>query len=106
MDPALRARCFQGTDAAKRQVAPHLHAAQRDVRIGRMRLRHGVLPCKRQHQVALGADGLASVAVKLQVVGIGPGPAGARRARLVVRRARNDEALRARGIRRPAQQNA
>ena len=38
--------------------------------------------------------------------GIGRGPAGARRARLVVRRAREDEALRARGIRRPAQQNA
>ena len=113
MDPALRARRRQGAGAAKRQVAPHLHAAQRDVRIGRMRLRHGVLPGKRQHQVALGADGLAlgadglaRVAVKLQVVGIGLGPAGARHARLAVRRARDDEALRARGIRRPAQQNA
>ena len=106
VDPALRARRLQGPGAAKRQVAPHLHAAQRDVRIGRMRLRHGVLPDKRQHQVAVGADGLARVAVKLQVVGIGPGPAGARHARLVVRRTRDDEALRARGIRRPAQQNA
>lgn len=106
VDPALRARRRQGPGAAKRQVTPHLHAAQRDVRIGRMRLRHGVLPGKRQHQVALGADGLARVAVKLQVVGIGPGPAGARHARLVVRRTRDDEALRARGIRRPAQQNA
>ena len=106
VDRALRARCRQGPGAAKRQVAPHLHAAQRDVRIGRMRLRHGVLPGKRQHQVAVGADGLARVAVKLQVVGIGPGPAGARHARLAVRRARDDEALRARGIRRPAQQNA
>ena len=106
MDPALRAHRRQGPGTAKRQVAPHLHAAQRDVRIGRMRLRHGVLPGKRQHQVALGADGLARVAVKLQVVGIGPGPAGARHARLAVRRARDDEAFRARGIRRPAQQNA
>ena len=106
VDPALRARRRQGPGTAKRQVAPHLHAAQRDVRIGRMRLRHGVLPGKRQHQVALGADGLARVAVKLQVVGIGPGPAGARHARLAVRRALDDEALRARGIRRPAQQNA
>lgn len=106
MDPALRARRRQGPGTAKRQVAPHLHAAQRDVRIGRMRLRHGVLPGKRQRQVAFGADGLARVAVKLQVVGIGSGPAGARHARLVVRRARDDKALRARGIRRPAQQNA
>lgn len=106
MDPALRARRRQSPGAAERQVAPHLHAAQRDVRIGHMRLRHGVLPGKRQHQVALGADGPTRVAVKLQVVGIGPGPAGARNARLVVRRARDDEALRTRGIRRPAQQNA
>lgn len=106
MDPALRARRRQGSGAAKRQVAPHLHAAQRDVRIGRMRLRHGVLPGKRQHQVALGADGLARVAVKLQAVGIGPGPPGARSARLIVRGARNEQAIRARGIRRPAQQNA
>ena len=106
MDRALRARCRQGPGAAKRQVAPHLHAALRDVRIGRMRLRHGVLPGKCQHQVAVSADGLSRVAVKLQVAGIGPGPAGARHARLVVRRARDDEALRARGIRRPAQQNA
>ena len=74
--------------------------------IGRMRLRHGVPPGKRQHQVAVGPDGLARVAVKLQVVGIGPRPAGARHARLVVCRVRDDEALRARGIRRPAQQNA
>ena len=106
MDPALRARRRQGPGAAKRQVAPHLHAAQRDVRIGRMRLRHGVLPGKRQHEVSLSADGLARVAVKLQLVGIGPGPARARHARFVVRRARDDVALRARGIRRPAQQNA
>ena len=46
---------------------------------------------------AIGTDGLARVAVKLQVVGIGPGPAGARNARLAVRRARC--------IRRPAEQN-
>ena len=64
MDPALRARRRQGPGAAERQVAPYPHAAQRDVRIGRMRLRHGVLPGKRQHQVAVGADGLARVAVK------------------------------------------
>ena len=106
VDPALRARRRQGPGTAKRQVAPRLHAAQRDVRIGRMRLRHGVLPDKRQHQVAVGADGLARVAVELQVVGIGLGPAGARHARLAVRRASDDEALRARSIRRPAQQNA
>ena len=60
----------------------------------------------RHHQVAVGADGLARVTVKLQMVGIGPSPSGTRCARLVVRRARNDEALRTRGIRRPAQQNA
>ncbi|EBA38469.1 hypothetical protein COLAER_02417 [Collinsella aerofaciens ATCC 25986] len=36
VDPALRARRRQGPGTAKRQVAPHLHAAQRDVRIGRM----------------------------------------------------------------------
>ena len=53
-----------------------------------------------------GADGRARVVVKLQMVGIGPDPARARHASLVVRRARDDEALRARGIRRPAQQNA
>ena len=53
-----------------------------------------------------GADGCAREVVKLQMVGIGPDPARARHARLVVRRARDDEALRARGIRRPAQQNA
>ena len=62
MDPALRSRRRQGPGTAKRQVAPHLHAAQRDVRIGRMRLRHGVLPGKRHLQVAVGADGLARVA--------------------------------------------
>ena len=71
-----------------------------------MRLRHGVLPGKRQHQVALGADGLARVAVKLQMIGIGPGSAGALHARLVVRRVRDDEALRAHCIRRPTHQNA
>ena len=36
VDPALRARRRQSPGTAKRQVAPHLHAAQRDVRIGRM----------------------------------------------------------------------
>ena len=46
---------------------PHLYAAQRDVRIGRMQLRHGVLPSKRQYQVAVGAEGLACVVVELQV---------------------------------------
>ena len=71
-----------------------------------MRLDHGVLPHKRHHQVVVGADGLARVAVKLQVVGIGPGPPGARRARLVVCGSRDEQAVRARGIRRPAQQNA
>ena len=64
------------------------------------------LPGQRHHQVAVGADGLARVAVELQVVGIGPGPPGARHARLVVRDARDEQAVRARGIRRPAQQNA
>ncbi|CUO52356.1 Uncharacterised protein [Collinsella aerofaciens] len=32
VDPALRARRRQRPGTAKRQVAPHLHAAQRDVR--------------------------------------------------------------------------
>ena len=41
-----------------------------------MRLYHGVLPGKRQHHVAICADGLSHVAVKLQVVSIGPGPSG------------------------------
>lgn len=49
-----------------------------------MRLYHGVLPGKRQHHVAICADGLSHVAVKLQVVSIGPGPSGARHARDVV----------------------
>ncbi|PWM72268.1 MAG: hypothetical protein DBX45_09225 [Oscillospiraceae bacterium] len=71
-----------------------------------MRLDHRVAPGKRHDQVAVGADGVARVAVKLQMAGIGPGPAGARHARPVVRRARDDEALRARGIGRPAQQDA
>lgn len=102
-DRALQARCRQGPAAAKRQAAPHLHAALRDVRIGRMRLRHRVAPGKRHDQVAVGADSVARVAVKLQIVGIGPGPTGARHARLAVRRARDEQALRARGMRRPAQ---
>ena len=106
MDRALRARCRQGPGAAKRQVAPHLHAALRDVRIGRLRLDHRVLPHKRHDQVAVGADGVARVAVELQMAGIGPGPTGARNARLAVRRARDEQALRARGIGRPAQQDA
>ena len=106
VDPALRARGHQRPGAAERQVAPHLHAATRDVHVGRARLDHGVLPGQRHHQVAVGADGLAPVAVELQVVGFGPGPPGARRARLVVRGARNEQALRARGIRSPSQQNA
>lgn len=55
---------------------------------------------------AIGIDGLARVAVKLQMIGIGPGSAGALHARLVVRRDRDDEALRAHCIRRPTQQNA
>lgn len=106
MDPALRARSRQQSGATKRQVASHLHAALRNVHVGRLHLLHGVLPGQRHHQVAVGADGLARVAVKFQVIGIGPCPAGARDARVVVRRARNDEALRARGIRGPAKQNA
>mgnify|MGYP007054892874 CR=1 FL=1 len=68
-------------------------------------LRNELIPAFHNHPT-VGTDGLARVAVELQVVGIGPGPAGARHDRLVVRRARDDEALRARGIRRPAQQNA
>lgn len=106
MDPALRARRRKGPGAAKRQVAPHLHAALRDVRIGSMRLDHRVAPGKRRDQVAVGADGLSRVAVELQMAGIGLGPAGARHARLAVRRARDEQALRARGIGRPAQQDA
>lgn len=106
VDPALRARGHQRPGAAERQIAPHLHAATRDVHVGRARLDNSVLPGQRHHQVAVGADGLARVAVKLQVAGIDPGPPGARHARLVIRGARNEQALRARGIRRPAQQNA
>lgn len=106
VDPALRARGHQRPGAAERQIAPHLHAAARDVHVGRARLDNSVLPGQRHRQVAVGADGLARVAVKLQVAGFGPGPTGARRARLVVRGARNEKAVRARGIRRPAQQNA
>ena len=106
VDPALRARGHQRPGAAERQIAPHLHAATRDVHVGRARLDNSVLPGQRYHQVAVGADGLARVAVKLQMAGIGPDPPGARHARLVVRGARNERAVRARGIRRPAQQNA
>lgn len=106
VDPALRARGHQRPGTVERQIAPHLHAATRDVHVGRARLDNSVLPGQRHHQVAVGADGLARVAVKLQMVGIGPSPSGARHARLVVRGARDEQALRARGIRRPAQQNA
>lgn len=102
----MRTRRRQRAGADKRKVSPHLHAATRDVHVGRARLDNSVLPGQRHHQVVVGADGLARVAVKLQMVGVGPGPPGARRARLVVRGARNEQALRARGIRRPAQQNA
>lgn len=71
-----------------------------------MRLRHRVAPHKRHDQVAVCADGFARVAVKLQMAGIGPGPTGARHARLAVRRARDEQALRARGESWPAQQDA
>lgn len=106
VDPALRARGHQRPGAAERQIAPHLHAATRDVHVERARLDNSVLPGQRHHQVAFGADGLARVAVKLQMFVIGPGPTGARYARPVVRGARDEQAIRARGIRRPAQQNA
>ena len=62
MDPALRTRRRERAGAAKRKVSPHLHAAHGNVRIERMRLDHGVLPHKRHHQVAVGADGLAHIA--------------------------------------------
>lgn len=106
VDSTLRARGHQRPGAAEHQIAPHLHAATRDVHVGRVRLDNSVLPGQRHHQVVVGADGLARVAIKLQMVGSGPGPAEARHARLVVRGARNEQAVRARGIRRPAQQNA
>lgn len=68
-------------------------------------LRNVLMPAFHNHP-AVGADGLARVAAELQVVGIGPGSAGARHARPAVRVDRDDQALRARGTRRPAQQNA
>lgn len=68
-------------------------------------LRNELIPAFHNHP-AVGADGLARVAAGLQVVGIGPGSAGARHARPAVRVDRDDQALRARGTRRPAQQNA
>ena len=68
-------------------------------------LRNELIPAFHNHP-AVGADGLARVAAELQVVGIGPGSAGARHARPAVRVDRDDQALRARGTRRPAQQNA
>lgn len=68
-------------------------------------LRNELMPAFHNHP-AVGADGLARVAAELQVVGIGPGSAGARHARPAVRVDRDDQALRARGTRRPAQQNA
>lgn len=49
MDPALRTRRRERAGAAKRKVSPHLHAAHGNVRIGRMRLDHRVLPHKRHH---------------------------------------------------------
>ena len=106
MDPALRTRRRQRAGADKRKVSPHLHAAPRNVHVERARLDNSVLPGQRNHQVAVGANGLARIAGQLQMVGIGPSPTGARHARLAVRGARDDQALRARGIRRPAQQNA
>ena len=105
-DAALRTRRAQRTRAAKRKVAPYLKAARAHVRILGLRLVHNVLAHQRYHQVALRANGLVCVAVKLQMVGIGPGPAGARDTRLVVCLARDGKAIRTRGIRRPAQQNA
>lgn len=76
MDPALRTRRRERAGADKRKVTPHLHAAHGNVRIGHMRLDHGVLPHKCYHQVAVGADGLARIAGKLQMVGFGPSPPG------------------------------
>ena len=68
-------------------------------------LRNELIPAFHNHPT-VGTDGLARVADELQVVGIGPGSAGARHAWPAVRVVRDDQALRARGTRRPAQQNA
>lgn len=68
-------------------------------------LRNELIPAFHNHPT-IGTDGLARVADELQVVGIGPGSAGARHAWPAVRVVRDDQALRARGTRRPAQQNA
>lgn len=68
-------------------------------------LRNELIPAFHNHPT-VGTDGLVRVADELQVVGIGPGSAGARHAWPAVRVVRDDQALRARGTRRPAQQNA
>ena len=75
VDPALRARGRQRPGAAGRQVAPHLHAAPRDVYVGRARLDNSVLPGQRHHQVAvaLGLHALhdALDGARAEVVGVG-----------------------------------
>ena len=105
-DAALRTRRAQRARAAKRKVAPHLKTARAHVLILGLRLVQNVLAHQRYRQIAFRANGLARVAIKLQMVSINPGPAGARDTRLVIGLARDGEAIRTRGLRRPAQQNA
>ena len=105
-DAALRTRRAQRACAAKRKVTPHLKTARAHVSILGLRLVYNILTHQRYHQIAFRANGLVSVIIKLQMVGIGPRPAGARDAGLIIRLARDGKAIRTRGIRRPAWQNA
>ena len=58
------------------------------------------------HKVTFGANGLIRITIEFQMTGIGPRPANARNARLAARNVAYKHALRVRGKRRPAQQNA
>lgn len=58
------------------------------------------------HKVAFGANDLIRITIELQMTGIGPHPANARDVWLAARNVAYKHALRVRGKRRPAQQNA
>ena len=58
------------------------------------------------HKVTFGANGLIRITIEFQMTGIDPYPANARNVWLAARNVAYKHALRVRGKRRPAQQNA
>lgn len=58
------------------------------------------------HKVTFGANGLIRITIEFQMTGIDPHPANARNVWLAARNVAYKHALRVRGKRRPAQQNA